>query len=260
MDAYLKPLNITLDDGTVVTCKRRGLKIMLAVGDAKGTGLIRRLAVVSRPSRDAGSRDQRGRSERRSHLLDRRRRGLHRTAVVGSPRDGDSRGARADETIERRGLMSTIAAGSITALYFFDVAEAVALDGLIGSLGAQATPARLDDKMAGPPRVQYAQAPVIVDGSALGCARIDEFRVRVKFFDYGVVSLMLTRPFAGSWQELVALGQALIENEPLEDLATAACHDVVTRLSGAFTNPRTTYSAKTTWRLPSPRSGARCLP
>ena len=42
MDAYLKPMNAKLADGTAVRCKRRGLKIMLTVGAKKGEGLMRR--------------------------------------------------------------------------------------------------------------------------------------------------------------------------------------------------------------------------
>lgn len=49
VDAYLKPMNAKLDDGTAVKCKRRGLKIALAVGTRKGEGLMRRLAVGSDP-------------------------------------------------------------------------------------------------------------------------------------------------------------------------------------------------------------------
>jgi hypothetical protein len=43
VDGYLKPMNVKLDDGTLVKCKRRGLKITLTAGAAKGEGLIRRL-------------------------------------------------------------------------------------------------------------------------------------------------------------------------------------------------------------------------
>jgi hypothetical protein len=42
MDAYLKPMNTKLPDGTPVRCKRRGLKVMLTVGAKKGEGLMRR--------------------------------------------------------------------------------------------------------------------------------------------------------------------------------------------------------------------------
>ncbi len=49
VDAYLKPMNVKLEDGTPVKCKRRGLKITLSVGTKKGDGLMRRLAVSRDP-------------------------------------------------------------------------------------------------------------------------------------------------------------------------------------------------------------------
>lgn len=49
MDAYLKPMNVKLPDGTAVRCKRRGLKVMLTAGPKKGEGLMRRLAVSRDP-------------------------------------------------------------------------------------------------------------------------------------------------------------------------------------------------------------------
>jgi hypothetical protein len=49
VDAYIKPMNVKLEDGTPVKCKRRGLKITLAAGAKKGEGLMRRLAVGPDP-------------------------------------------------------------------------------------------------------------------------------------------------------------------------------------------------------------------
>jgi len=49
VDAYIKPMNVKLADGTVVKCKRRGLKIALSAGTRKGEGLMRRLAVSPDP-------------------------------------------------------------------------------------------------------------------------------------------------------------------------------------------------------------------
>src|SRR4029079_16240852 len=49
VDAYLKPMNAKLEDGTPVKCKRRGLKIALAVATRKGEGLMRRLDVSADP-------------------------------------------------------------------------------------------------------------------------------------------------------------------------------------------------------------------
>jgi len=49
VDAYIKPMNVKLEDGTSVRCKRRGLKITLSAGGKKGEGLMRRLDVSSDP-------------------------------------------------------------------------------------------------------------------------------------------------------------------------------------------------------------------
>ena len=49
VDAYLKPMNTKLEDGTLVKCKRRGLKITLSIGTRKGEGLMRRLDVSPDP-------------------------------------------------------------------------------------------------------------------------------------------------------------------------------------------------------------------
>jgi hypothetical protein len=48
-DAFIKPMNTKLEDGTRVGCKRKGLKISLVVGTKKGDGLMRRLDVSSDP-------------------------------------------------------------------------------------------------------------------------------------------------------------------------------------------------------------------
>ena len=49
IDAYLKPMNAKLPDGTAVKAKRRGLKITLQVGTKKGDGIMRRLEVSKDP-------------------------------------------------------------------------------------------------------------------------------------------------------------------------------------------------------------------
>jgi hypothetical protein len=49
VDAFLKPMNATLEDGTEVKAKRRGLKITVSAGEKKGEGLMRRLGVSADP-------------------------------------------------------------------------------------------------------------------------------------------------------------------------------------------------------------------
>jgi hypothetical protein len=49
VDAYIKPMNLKLADGTPVRCKRKGLKIVFSAGAKKGEGLLRRLDVSPDP-------------------------------------------------------------------------------------------------------------------------------------------------------------------------------------------------------------------
>lgn len=49
VDAFIKPMNAKLPDGTRVGCKRKGLKVTLTVGTQKGEGLMRRLDVSKDP-------------------------------------------------------------------------------------------------------------------------------------------------------------------------------------------------------------------
>ena|SRR5688572_30783550 len=48
-DAFIKPMNTKLPDGTRVSCKRKGLKVTLTVGTKKGEGLMRRLTISKDP-------------------------------------------------------------------------------------------------------------------------------------------------------------------------------------------------------------------
>ena len=43
VDAYLKGLSVELGDGRTVSAKRKGLKILLSIGEATGEGLMRRI-------------------------------------------------------------------------------------------------------------------------------------------------------------------------------------------------------------------------
>jgi hypothetical protein len=130
--------------------------------------------------------------------------------------------------------MPPIQSGFVTALYLFDVARSIDLNVIDAQVGGQAERASLGDKTAGPSRSRYVTPPLVVDGRVFGAAEVDGFRARFKFYDYGVVSLMLTRPFSGAWADLVTLGQTLIESEPLEDHAARACERVVAAVAPAL--------------------------
>ena len=90
----------------------------------------------------------------------------------------------------------------------------------------------------------YQTPPLVIDGDLAGMPAIDGFQARLKFFDYGVVSLALTRPFQGSWSDLITVSQIYIENEALEAQAEASVRAIVGRAAAAMVKVRDRYVAE----------------
>ena len=133
-----------------------------------------------------------------------------------------------------------IRSGTIAALYLFDVAEQIDLAQLREALGAGAA-ATLTSKSAQQGNLAYQVPPLVLEGEAAGLAHIDSFQARLKFFEYGVVSLALMRPFSGTWDDLLAASQRYIENARLEEAAEQAVRQTVERCAAAMTEPRTSF-------------------
>jgi hypothetical protein len=134
--------------------------------------------------------------------------------------------------------MSDIRSAQIYAFYLFDVAETVNLSAIPKLIGGPTVAGRLAPKSPTPAYVQYEKPPLSFDGDSIGVTDIAGFRPRFRFYDYGVISLSLSRPFSGPWSGLVTLGQDLIENDELGRLAEEQCRAVVTRLAPAMAGPR----------------------
>src|SRR5262245_34372375 len=137
--------------------------------------------------------------------------------------------------------MPEIRLAQIVLFYLFDVAETIDLQAIPGLIGGPAVVARLAPKPATPDYIQYEKPPLLFDGETVGVAELDGFRVRVRVYDYGVISLALTRSFAGAWTELVGVGQDLIESPELEQRAEQACRTVARRLRGALKDYRDAF-------------------
>jgi hypothetical protein len=130
--------------------------------------------------------------------------------------------------------------GEIFALYLFDVAEGADLRAAAAAVGSGVR-ARLAPKPATPAYVQYQQPPLWFEGAAVDFPLIDGFRAGFKLFDYGVISLRLTREFSGNWRQLADVSSELIENDALERKAEQACRTLAERLRSALTEPRQTF-------------------
>jgi hypothetical protein len=153
--------------------------------------------------------------------------------------------------------MSAIQSGLVGAFYLYEVAEAIDLAAVPAIVGAPTAPARLAPKPVTPSYVQYeAPAPLWLEGEALQEPDLDGFHVRVKLFEYGVVSLALTRPFRGEWEELAALGPALIGGTVLDARAEALCRRLVGRIRPALGQPRAAFLSEDYFVFAVTRLGA----
>jgi hypothetical protein len=128
-----------------------------------------------------------------------------------------------------------VRSGFATAFFLFDIADEIDLAAVPRVLQAQTVPARLEPKPYAPAYLQYQTPPLVVEADALGLAPVAECRVRVKVYDYGIVSIALSRSFAGGWEELGAAGQSLLD---LEGKAADACRQITDRLKPALVKGR----------------------
>jgi hypothetical protein len=137
--------------------------------------------------------------------------------------------------MEQGPALPTIAKGAFRAFFVFDVADAVDLRRILTVRGEGFSRAPLQlRREASSEFIQYPVAPLIVrlpDLEEYGAS------VRVKIFDYGVVSVRLSVPFAGAWDDYAALTRRLRRDAKLEAAARAALDDVLGEIAGALDDP-----------------------
>ena len=136
--------------------------------------------------------------------------------------------------------MLAAGSGSVTAFFLYDVAEAIDL-AAVSELVAATVPVHMAPKTQTPPYIQYTYPPISIEGETIGTPEVAGFRVRFRLFDYGVVSVALTRPTPAAWDHLVAEGLGLHDDVALAAGAERHCRALVDRLLPATVRPRAEY-------------------
>ena len=131
----------------------------------------------------------------------------------------------------------------LTAFFLFDVAEAIDLGRVQRELGAGVA-AKLAPKPTTPPYVQYRQPPITIEGHAVAMADAEGFDVRFKAFDYGVISVALTRRVSGTWSEWLTLGLSCHESVALPRDSERLARRLLDRIGDAMTRPRREFLAE----------------
>src|SRR6266480_4565448 len=126
--------------------------------------------------------------------------------------------------------------GSAVGLFLFDVCEEMKLDEVRSILGAR----RLGEglKHAAAEQLFFERPPVVEDAQLPGDTKA---QVRVKYYDYGVVSILFEFPFAGDWPDLISLSSKWISGTDLPSRAEAIAKEKVARIKPALVKPYPTW-------------------
>jgi hypothetical protein len=94
--------------------------------------------------------------------------------------------------------------GSVLVLIQFDVCEELLLDRLQQTINAR-TVQLSSMKHSAPAYVRYQRPPVVEPLQALILESGERLEGEIKYYDYGVVSVIYQLPFSGNWESLVKL-------------------------------------------------------
>jgi hypothetical protein len=127
-----------------------------------------------------------------------------------------------------------IASGALRAFYLFDVADSIDLAALRTISGEGLAPAAIPLRQH--KSSAYLQFPVPPLAARLGDMHFDEteWTVRVKFFDYGVISLRLSLAVTGSWDSVIAKSIEIRNDERIAAYATETIERLCTELGPAL--------------------------
>jgi len=127
--------------------------------------------------------------------------------------------------------------GSVLVLIQFDVCEEIHLDELRTLFGARTAGASFKQKAPG--YVRYQRPPVEESLEPLILDSGERLEGQIKYYDYGVVSLVFELPFTGDWDTLVQLSCRWTSDTNFETLATRIVRQKLERAAPALVKPYT---------------------
>ena len=127
--------------------------------------------------------------------------------------------------------------GSLLVLIQFDVCEEIRLDQLGQILGARTADASF--KHLAPGYVRYQRPPVEEALEPIVLESGERLQGEIKYFDYGVVSVVFELPFSGDWDKLVQLSSRWVWDTNFESLAARIVKKKLERAAPALVKPYT---------------------
>jgi hypothetical protein len=127
--------------------------------------------------------------------------------------------------------------GSVLVLIQFDVCEEIRLDQLRQILGARTADASF--KHVAPGYVRFQRPPVEEALEPIVLESGERLQGDIKYFDYGVVSVIFELPFSGDWDKLVQLSSRWVWDTNFESLAARIVKQKLERAAPALVKPYT---------------------
>jgi hypothetical protein len=131
--------------------------------------------------------------------------------------------------------MSVALKGSVSILFLYDVCEEIRLEQLRDLLNAATVEHGV--KHAAAEAIYFQRPPVVEPFEPLILENGERFNVQLKYYDYGVVSVVFDFPFAGDWQQLIKLSSNWMSGTEFERHASRIAHERVNRALTAFAKP-----------------------
>ena len=125
--------------------------------------------------------------------------------------------------------------GAVLVLIQFDVCEEIRLDVLRNIFGARTADASF--KHQAPGYVRYQRPPVEETLEPLILESGERLEGDIKYYDYGVVSLVFELPFSGGWDTLVQLSCRWTSDTNFETLASRVVKQKLERAAPALVKP-----------------------
>ncbi len=126
--------------------------------------------------------------------------------------------------------------GSVLVLIQFDVCEEIKLDQLRQIFGAR-TLEQPSFKHPAPGYVRYQRPPVVEAIEPLVLESGERLHGQIKYYDYGVLSVVLELPFSGDWDTLVRLGGRWVWDVDFERHASRIARQKLERAAPALVKP-----------------------
>ena len=125
--------------------------------------------------------------------------------------------------------------GAVLVLIQFDVSEEIRLDELRKIFGARRAEASF--KHPAPGYVQYQRPPVVEPIEPLVLDSGERLDGQIKYYDYGVLSVVFELPFAGDWETLVRLSGRWVWDTDFTSLAAKIVKKKLERARPALIKP-----------------------